>query len=303
MKMFTKICLILAAVAGGLGILAVVIGLVMGADINELSHIGIYISPNQQVTVGVITEEEEEEHNYLPTEEVIVQHHSESNHNYIPHEKNTAHHNEKLHSHTCSFRGVKRLEVEVQNAEIKVFATDSTEDFIYYSDKESNIAKVEGSILKLEDQSSIQDKIELELYIPIGVLKEIEIEAINGTLWADKIVADKVTIKIDNASVQIGELVAEETAELQINAGQMIIGYYEGKKLETECAMGSISVVCEGNQNDYNYELECGMGQIQIQEDNYSGIGKDLQIHNQSKKSIKAECALGEIILEFPNSL
>lgn len=282
MKLFTKISLILAAVAGGVGILAIIIGLVMGADVNDLNNMGIYISPHQQVAVsGVIMEREEEDLTH---------------HNY-------RHHNEKLHNHSCSLKDIDRLKVEIHNAQITIFASEDEENIIYYSNKENSIAKVSSTTLKLGDNTSSTDKIELEIYIPVGVLKEIEIEVVNGTIFAEKMVADNVTIEIDNASVQIDELVVEDKAELQINAGQMIIGYYSGAKLETECGMGSIMVVCEGNQNDYNYDLECGMGQIQINEDNYSGIGKDLKLHNESHKSIKAECGMGEIILEFPNSL
>lgn len=333
MKLFTKISLILAAITGGLGILAVVIGLALGADVTQLNDMGIHISPHQQVEVSrvitevteevveeivenveeesihiyhdVISEHEEKvvEDDYLPTEEIIVQHHNEIGHNYIPNEIGVTHHNENLHNHTCNFRGINRLEVEVQNAQITIFASEDTQEFLYYSNKEESIAKVEGSTLKLEDNSELKDKIELELYIPISVLKEIEIEAINATVLADKLIADNIKIEIDNASVQIDELVVEDKAELQINAGQMIIGCYDGKQLETECAMGSIMVVCEGKQSDYNYDLECGMGEIKVQNDSYSGIGKDLQIHNDSRKSIKAECALGEIIFEFPNHM
>lgn len=282
MKLFTKISLILAAVAGGVGILAIIIGLVMGADVNDLNNMGIYISPHQQVAVsGVIMEREEEDLTH---------------HNY-------RHHNEKLHNHSCSLKDIDRLKVEIHNAQITILASEDEENIIYYSNKENSIAKVSGTTLKLRDNTSSTDKIELEIYIPVGVLEEIEIEVVNGTIFAEKMVADNVTIEIDNASVQIDELVVEDKAELQINAGQMIIGYYSGAKLETECGMGSIMVVCEGNQNDYNYDLECGMGQIQINEDNYSGIGKDLKLHNESHKSIKAECGMGEIILEFPNSL
>ena len=282
MKLFTKISLILAAVAGGVGILAIIIGLVMGADVNDLNNMGIYISPHQQVAVsGVIMEREEEELTH---------------HNY-------RHHNEKLHNHSCSLKDIDRLKVEIHNAQITIFASEDEENIIYYSNKENSIAKVSGTTLKLGDNTSSTDKIELEIYIPVGVLKEIEIKVVNGTIFAEKMVADNVTIEIDNASVQIDELVVEDKAELQINAGQMIIGYYSGAKLETECGMGSIMVVCEGNQNDYNYDLECGMGQIQINEDNYSGIGKDLKLHNESNKSIKAECGMGEIKLEFLNSL
>lgn len=310
MKLFTKISLILAAVAGGVGILAIIIGLLMGADVNDLNNMGIYISPHQQVAVsGVITEVGEEGlMAEVMIEDNIVQHHNETNHNYVPNEinglhHNYRHHNEKLHNHSCSLKDIDRLKVEIHNAQITIWASEDEENIIYYSNKENSIAKVSGTTLKLGDNTSSTDKIELEIYIPVGVLKEIEIEVVNGTIFAEKMVADNVIIEIDNASVQIDELVVEDKAELQINAGQMIIGYYSGAKLETECGMGSIMVVCQGNQNDYNYDLECGMGQIQINEDNYSGIGKDLKLHNESHKSIKAECGMGEIKLEFLNSL
>lgn len=298
MKLFTKISLILAAVAGGVGILAIIIGLVMGADVNDLNNMGIYISPHQQVAVsGVITEVGEEiAGESIPGQNYNSHHESVGHHNY-------RHHNEKLHNHSCSLKDIDRLKVEIHNAQITIFASEDEENIIYYSNKENSIAKVSGTTLKLGDNTSSTDKIELEIYIPVGVLKEIEIKVVNGTIFAEKMVADNVTIEIDNASVQIDELVVEDKAELQINAGQMIIGYYSGAKLETECGMGSIMVVCEGNQNDYNYDLECGMGQIQINEDNYSGIGKDLKLHNESNKSIKAECGMGEIKLEFLNSL
>ena len=212
-------------------------------------------------------------------------------------------HNEELYNYICSMQDIERLKIDVQNAEITIFAVEDAASLYYFSSVEKDISKVSGSTLKLEDNSSIQEKIELELYIPVGVLKELEIEAVNGTISAEKIVADNVTIEIDNASVQIDELIVEDKAELQINAGQMIIGYYEGTNLETECAMGSIMVVCEGSRSDYNFDLECGMGKIQIDEDSYSGIGEDIHMNHGSKKSMKAECAMGEIILEFPNSL
>lgn len=302
MKLFTKISLIVAAVAGGLGILAIIIGLVMGANVYDLNDMGIYISPQQLELSGVITEAVEESL-VKEVEEMadeIVE--KENFHTSTTHHRDR-HHNEKLHNYTCDFRGIKRLEVDVQNAQITIFATENANEFTYYSNRGNSIATVDGSTLKLEDKSNIKDKVELELYIPVGVLKEIEIEAINGNLVADKIVADNVTIEIDNASVQIEELMVEDKAELQINAGQMVVGFYSGTNLETECAMGSIMVVCEGKQEDYNYDLECGMGQIRIQDNIYSGIGNDLQTSGESNKSIKAECAMGEIILEFPNHL
>lgn len=283
MKLFTKISLIVAAVAAGIGILAVVIGLAMGADANDLSHMGIYISPHQQVAVsGVITEVVEKADGI--------------------HDSNR-HHNGKLHDYTCSLRGINRLEVEVQNAQITIFAADSTEEFVYFSDKENFLAKVEGSVLKLEEHSSRQDKIELELYIPVGVFKEIEIDAAAGSITADSILADSVAIEVDAASVQIEELQVTKEAELQVEAGKIVVGYYDGPRLDVDCSVGSITVVCEGNEFDYNYEMECGMGRIVFDKESYSLIGEKIRYNDGKSKIIEAECEMGEIVIEFPNSL
>lgn len=278
MKVFTKICLIVAAIAGGVGILGVVIGLAMGADVSDLDSVGIYISPHQQVAVSNVIREDKDV----------------TGHANLPSGQN---------SNNNSFSGMKRLEVEVQNAQITVIAREDSDEITYNYSGNKNIAKVEGTTLKLEDRTSVNNKIELDIYVPVGALKEIDIEALNGTLNADRMVADNISIEIDNASVQIEELVVGNEAELKINAGQMVVGYYSGKGLETECAMGSIMVVCEGKTEDYNFELECGMGNIRVGEDSYSGIGNDFRIQNDSPQYIHAECGLGEIILEFPNNL
>lgn len=311
MKLFTKISLIVAAIALGLGILGVCVGMAMGADASELSEFGIYISPHQQVKVsGVITEIEEEireevsdvvedvveESFHVYQDDGLGHRENETQNNYKPHDKN-------MHEHSYSLKGIDRLDIEVQNAEITILATEDVDHILYYSNKDKNIAKVDGSTLKLEDRTSSKNKIQLELYIPVGVLKEIDIDVAAGTIVADKIVADSITFDIDAAALQIDELQVTREADLQVDAGEMVIGYYDGPKLDVECALGSIMVVCEGNQSDYNYEMECGMGRIVFNRETYSGLGEEIHINNGSSKLIEASCDMGEIVLEFPNSL
>lgn len=310
MKLFTKISIIVALIALGLGVLGVCIGLAMGADAEDLSELGIYISPHQTVAVSeVISEVEEEirEETYDVVEEIVEEsfyvyhdeglgHHGKEENNYRPH-------NERLHEHTHSLKGIERLDIEVRNAEITMFATEDVEELLYYSDHKKDIATVDGTTLKLEDRTSIHDKIQLELYIPIGVLEEIEIEAAAGIVTADKIVVDSVTMEIDAASVQIGELQVTREAQLHVEAGEIVVGYYDGPRLDVDCALGSVTVVCEGNEFDYNYEMECGMGQIVYGKESYSLIGEKIRHNDERSKNIEAECEMGEIIFEFSNSL
>lgn len=299
MKLFTKISLIVAAIALGIGVLGVFLGIAMGADAGDLSELGIYISPHQQLRVsGVITEMEEavDESFHVYPEEGLGHHREETQNSYRPHSEN-------MYEHSHSLKGIERLDIEVRNAEITIFATEDVEEILYYSDNKKNIAAVDGTTLKLEDRTSVHDKIQLELYIPIGVLKEIEIEVAAGAVTADRIIADSVTIEIDAASVQIGELQVTREAELHVEAGKIEVGYYDGPRLDVDCAVGSIIVVCEGNEFDYNYKMECGMGRIVYNKESYSLIGEKIRHNDERSKMIEAECEMGEIILEFPNSL
>ena len=285
MKLFTKISLITAAIAGGLGILGIILGLIMGADTGDLSEIGIYISPHQQVRVTAI-------------EKVL-----EENHHNIEHQ-NYEKHNGNLNYHfSNSIQDINTLKMDVENANITIVGVSEAVDINYFSNCKINLFQMEGSTLKIKDNNTSKTPTEIELYVPVGKLDKIDIDISEGELSADKLIADSISINVEAGVVQIDELIVEADGELQTDVGKMVIGYYEGLKLKTECAMGTIMVVCEGKQSDYNFDVECGMGNIQIGENKYAGVGNDLKIHNKSQKSIKAECGMGEIIFEFPNNL
>ena len=263
----------------------------MGAKVEDLQQMGIYISPNQVELSGVIRNEIRDE----ILDEFDDNHHNYGNHGFK--------HESSVNGDKYTTNGINRLEVDVQNADITIFTVEDTEEIQYSTNRGKEIARVEGNTLTLEEEISVKEHLELEIYIPAGVLREIEIEAINGAITADSVIADNVSIDIDNASVNIQELVVENKAELQINAGEMVIGYYEGSNLDVECAVGAMMIVCEGNKNDYNYNLECGVGEIIMGDEIYSGLGQEIHVKNGGTKLIEAECAMGQIQIEFPNSL
>lgn len=281
MKLFTKISLIAAAIALGLGCLGIVTGLAMGADAGDLSEMGIYITPHQQVQVAIL----------------------EKNHHKNEHYEDEIHNKDLNYHHSNSIQEIEALEIEVENADITIIGVSEAVNINYFSNREKNLFKVEGTTLKIEDKKVSKIPTILEIYVPVGVLNKIEIDMEAGELSADRIIADNFSINMAAGSVQIDELIVTGEADLQVDAGKMIIGYYDGTKLDAECAMGSIMVVCEGNQDDYNYEMECGMGQIVFGQESYSGLGEEIYIDNRSSKLIGASCDMGEIMLEFPNSL
>ena len=311
MKLFTKISLIIAAVSLGLGVLGVCLGMAMGADVRELSEMGIYISPYHQVRVsGVITEVEDEnreevndirddvfEERFYIYEDKISEHKEDVNeHNHHLGKGNT------YHSYNTVSEDIQRLEVDVQNAEIYIFTTEE-EKIRFDSNRQKEIGRVNGKTLKLKEDTFFDETLVLEIYIPEDLLREIDIKAAAGSVYADELTADNVSIEVDAAAVQIDELKVTREAELQVDAGKMVIGYYDGPQLDVECALGSVLVVCEGNKDDYNYQMECGMGKIVFDQESYSGVGEKINLKNGGHKLIDVECGMGEIMLEFPNSL
>ena len=72
-----------------------------------------------------------------------------------------------------------------------------------------------------------------------------------------------------------------------------------GDKAEMECAMGSLEMVIEGSQTDFNYDVECGMGNIDLGRSSYSGVAQDKRIDNGAEKRMVIECAMGDVDISF----
>ena len=62
-------------------------------------------------------------------------------------------------------------------------------------------------------------------------------------------------------------------------------------------------VGCEGTKSDYNYNLECGVGEIILGDETYSGLGGEKRVQNGGNKLIEAECSVGRIQIAFSGNL
>ena len=64
--------------------------------------------------------------------------------------------------------------------------------------------------------------------------------------------------------------------------------------------MGTMDLEISGQKSDYSYTLECGIGSIQIDGDEYSGLAQEKQIDNPgASRYIDLECGIGTINVAF----
>ena len=88
--------------------------------------------------------------------------------------------------------------------------------------------------------------------------------------------------------------------DLQVGAGTIDIDQIDVQKLSADCGAGEIDMVITGKEKDYNYDLSCGMGEIDLEDSEYSGLGIEKTISNEgAKKEMVLECGMGEIDVEF----
>ena len=79
-----------------------------------------------------------------------------------------------------------------------------------------------------------------------------------------------------------------EKLALEVGAGQADVSRLIVDELKAEVGVGQLNIAMYGNEFDYNYRIECGVGQIKIGETSYSGLASAHEIYDadiQKKKS------------------
>ena len=114
-------------------------------------------------------------------------------------------------------------------------------------------------------------------------------------------------LKVQELSVEVGAgefsgygNITAAYCDLQVGAGTIDIDQIDVQKLNADCGAGEIDMVVTGKEKDYNYELSCGMGEIDLENSEYSGLGIEKTISNEgAQKDMVLECGMGEIDVEF----
>lgn len=90
-----------------------------------------------------------------------------------------------------------------------------------------------------------------------------------------------------------------ETASFSLGAAVLESEAMQAEHIVIEVGAGSISMKLEGRPEDYDYSLECGMGEISIGEDSYGGLATSKTIDHGADKKVEISCGMGEVEIEF----
>lgn len=122
----------------------------------------------------------------------------------------------------------------------------------------------------------------MEIYVPKDVvLSEVELESGVGEI-----------------SIEDGFLICENL-ELECGVGECDIYADVKREAKIEGGVGAVQLTLVGKEEDYDFDLECGLGSIKIGDDEFEGAGVERRIDNEAERGISVECGIGSVEIVF----
>lgn len=160
---------------------------------------------------------------------------------------------------------------------------------------------------------------DIELTIPEDfTFENLDIVLGAGTIKADNLIADSANIDVGAGSLRIKSLTAKNKSSYSIDTGELIIdeltardanincgvgnlkasGFINGDSYVT-CGIGNVELDIDGEEEDYNYSVDCGIGTVIINSNSYSGVNARTRKNNDANDSFTLDCGIGKISLKI----
>ncbi len=138
------------------------------------------------------------------------------------------------------------------------------------------------------------------LVIPTGeTFREIEINVGAGYVAADTVTTGKLDLEAGAGSIIINFGNVQELS-IECAAGSVEYRGTVGRELEAECQAGNIEAYLSGDKDEFNYELEVSMGNIEIDGETYGSLNTKKHLTNEGAvKKAELECEVGNIEILF----
>ena len=139
-----------------------------------------------------------------------------------------------------------------------------------------------------------------------------------GELTMEELNAINCDIIVGAGSMKVQQLNATNTATLEVGAGELVVSNLETLHadfncgfgsmrvqglvlgdLSADCGMGEIQMDLIGDEDAYNYYINCGLGNVGINNDNFSFIASRTIRNENAIGSFDLNCGMGSIDVEI----
>ncbi len=211
---------------------------------------------------------------------------------------------------------VDSLEIEVGAAQVELLQNDSSDQITVWADCE-NDTYVKNGVLHIENQVDLEECTIIIAIPSNAVFGEIDISGSACEMNIERLETKYIELEVDAGQITVADLNAED-AQFEIGAGEIFVDYanieqmdvnigmgnfvYEGeitRRGSVDCGMGNAELHLKGDKEDYNYEIDCAAGNVDIGNQSYGGLAAEKTINNHADATIEIDCGMGNVTIEF----
>lgn len=218
---------------------------------------------------------------------------------------------------------VESLKLEIGGGELVLKQADGTEFYLEARDAQKLQSYVKNGTLYVKSAMkgitfSASDHCKIVLFVPAGFpfdkveaaigagvieLGELTADKVELEVGAGQITAENLTTKTLHMNVGVGDVdiasMQAEKLEAEVGLGHIALSGDISQKSKIECGMGGVEMNLSGAEEDFDYDIECAMGNVEIGNDSYSGLAHEKHVDNGADKKMDIECAMGSVEVSF----
>ena len=220
--------------------------------------------------------------------------------------------------------GIAELNLEIGGSMVEIKKSDDENIYIEGESVGKMQAYVEEGVLYVKSvrPANLLEEIKnstITLYLP---RENSTLEVLKVSLGAGQLKLANLGVQNMEASVGAGQLLMKEMAlgnlEVSLGAGELRteditvrnlvasisagnMYFYGGiyESAEISCSMGNVSMELEGEPEDFNYQLNCAAGNMEIDGESYAGAAVERYIDNGAAKLLDIDCSMGNVEVDF----
>ena len=210
-----------------------------------------------------------------------------------------------------TYEGITRIDADVYAGTVKILPGEGTDVSVETKEISRRLnleIRQEGEELKIDTDEhvwGINDDGEglILIYIPRErMLDQATVELKAGTLYIEDLQAQELSVDTGAAEAVLENVRAKE-ADIACGVGSVTGSGCFSEAAEIEVGVGSLEFTLTGAEEDYNYALNVGVGEVEIGGSRYSGVGTGKEIDNKAARSISVDCGTGSAKIIFDERL
>lgn len=129
--------------------------------------------------------------------------------------------------------------------------------------------------------------------------KEIILSADAGELLAGRVTAENGVLQIGAGHLSVEELSVSRNADISVGVGQCEIAGTITGDLDLDCDMGETMMRLTGSEDDHSYDVECGMGEVNVGSRSHSGVAVERSWNSGKDSEFDVDCNMGTVTITF----